>query len=241
MKTLKYNLFLITLSIFCFFGCSDEDDPTVCDITVHTQEATVLGNTTAYLSFKALGKETGGIDKAGILYGTDASLANATDESKEYSGTEFNKTIKSLKRNTIYYFKGYVEDPWGNRIDGEILSFTTRNDPFSITTGGYTQTDSQYKYTGFMGTNGNIYKYSYSFALYATLVNPEEVESWGIVWFNEYYNLYYGNAEEGTRHGIFSLLANYSSGNHYYKAYAKLKDGSYRYGNIETVYYNYRK
>lgn len=242
MKTFKYIL-LFLVPLFCFTECEDEDEtPIACNITVETQEAKVLGNTSAELSFSTLNDNNQGIYKTGILYSTEASLINAKDEFQAGNhSSQFSRTIESLKRNTTYYFKGYVEDYWGNRIEGKALSFTTRNEPFSITTGGYTQTNAQYKYLGFTGSNGKLYNYEFNFTLYATLVNAEDVDSWGIVWFNDYTRLYYGDAKEGTLSGSFSLVSNSSSGSHTYQAFAKLKDGTYKYGEMRTIYYSYYK
>ena len=243
MKTLRYYFPVIALA-FCVAGCNDEDEtPTACHLTVETQEATVLGNTSAELSFKTSnGESRSGVYKTGILYDTDISLTNAKDEFQAgNNSTQFSRTIESLTRNTTYYFKGYVEDAWGNRIEGETRSFTTLNNPFSITTGGYTQTNAQYKYLGFAGDNGKLYSYSYSFTIFATLVSVEDVVSWGIVWFNNYNELYYGNPKEGTLYGTFSLVANTTSGSNTYQAYAKLKDGTYKYGSVKTLYFNYQK
>lgn len=242
MKTFKH-IFLFLATVICMTGCVDEESsPVASSIIVETQEAEAVGNTSAELSFKIPNGSREGIYKTGILYSTDPSLTNAQDEfqAENYS-SQFSRTIKSLKRNTTYYFKGYVEDSWGNRIEGKMLSFTTKNEPFSITTGGYTQTNAQYKYLGFTGTNGKLYNYEFHFTLSATLVNAEDVDSWGIVWFNEYTPLYYGDVKEGTLSGSFSLVSNSSSGNHTYQAFAKLKDGTYKYGEIRTIYYSYYK
>lgn len=239
MKTLKY-IFPFALSFFCLTGCEEDERPETCDIVVKTQEATVLGNSSVRLSLEVVKGKYEGSYRTGLLYGTDASLTDAKDKFQAgNSSTQFSQTIDSLKRNTTYYFKGYVEDARRNRIEGETLSFTTRNEAFSITTGGYTQTNSQYKYLGFTGENKQLYNYRYTFTLYATLVNVEDVVSWGIVWFNDYTELYYGSIEEGTLSGTFSLLTNSSYGTHTYRAYAKLKDGTYKYGDMKTITYRH--
>lgn len=240
MKTLKY-IFPFLATVVCMTGCADnEDSPVACNIIVETQEAEAVGNNSAELSLTIANYSYGSIYKTGILYGTDASLINAQDkyETGNYN-YQFSRTIESLKRNTTYYFKGYVEDSWGNRIEGATLSFTTKNKSFSITTGGYTQTNAQYKYLGFTGSDGKFYNYAFYFTLYATLVNAEDVDSWGIKWFNKDIPLYYGDVKEGTLSGSFSLVSNASSGTQTYRAFAKLKDGTYKYGEIKTIYYSY--
>ncbi len=238
MKTLKYYIGFM-LCACCFSGCAEEDEPEVCNIVVTTQEATLIGNTSATLSLQLSGAY-GTSYKTGILYGANASLIDAKDASQSgYNSSQFSEKIESLKSNTTYYFKGYIEDKWGNRIEGTTRTFTTKSEPFSITTGTYVQTSAQYKYQGFIGENGKFYNYSYSFILSATLINSENVSSWGIVWFDKYYELYYGDVREGTLSRTFSAVSNSSSGSATYRAYAKFKDGTYQYGSIKTLTFRY--
>lgn len=237
MKTLKYIL-LFLVPLFCFTECEDEDEtPIAYNITVETQEAKVLGNTSAELSFSTLNDNNQGIYKTGILYSTEASLINAKDEFQAGNhSSQFSRTIESLKRNTTYYFKGYVEDYWGNRIEGKALSFTTRNDAAKVVTGSGRQTGVR---TFFINPTGQLC-YRFDYTLYSTLIGSDEIESWGINVYDSYIDRKHSlPVKEGENSISFWVETTYSTKTYNYKAYAKLKNGSYIYGDTKSIYLHY--
>lgn len=240
---MKAKIYFKYMAVILFFsaGCSQSEDaePEICNIIVTTEDVTVLGNNSAQLTLYISGT-TSQVYKSGLYYGTEPGLTGAKEIQYESNSSSHTVTLSSLAAGTKYYFKGYAEDDWGSRIESETDTFTTHNEPFSIVTGNYSQTDSQYKLYGFVGNNHQYYNYSYTFTLYATLTNAEDIDSWGIVWFDDYIKLG-ATGEEGTRSGSFGLLSKSAYGTHTYKAYAKLKDGSYRYGNVETLTYRHIK
>lgn len=236
MKTLKY-IFPFALSFFCLTGCEEDERPEVCDIVVKTQEATVLGNSSARLSLEVVKGKYEGSYKTGLLYGTDASLTDAKDKFQAgNSSTQFSQTIDSLKRNTTYYFKGYVEDARRNRIEGETLSFTTRNEAAKVITGKGVQTG---KKTFFINPTGALC-YRFDYELYSTLTGSDEVDNWGINVYDSYTNKKYAlSLGEGEKSMSFWVETTYATKSYNYRAYAKLKNGTYIYGDIKTIYLRY--
>lgn len=230
MRTTSHIFILFFALLFC--QCQDElDIPQRTNYYVTTKTATNVGNTSATIRFST---DESAFDAKKYLYvGTDIGLS--APQIKE--GDEV--TLRELRPGTTYYYQGVIEDRFGNQIKGDIRSFTTTKEPFSIKTGRYSQISSEYKYMGFEGSNGGKYNYQYNFQLYATLTNAEDVDSWGIIWFNTYTALspMANEVSEGTLSGNFYMVSNSGSGNFSYQAYAKLKDGSYRLG--EKVSGNY--
>lgn len=237
MKTFKY-IFPFLATVVCMTGClDDEDSPVACNIIVETQEAKTIGNTYAELSFKIPNGSNEGIYKTGILYSTDASLTNAQDEFEAGNrNSQFSRTIQSLKRNTTYYFKGYVEDSRGNHIEGKTLSFTTKNDAAKVVTGSGKQTGVK---TFFINPTGALC-YRFDYTIYSTLIGSDEVESWGINVYDSYTDKKHSlPVKEGVNAISFWVETTYSTKTYNYKAYAKLKNGSYIYGDIKSIYLHY--
>lgn len=237
MKTLKY-IFPFLATVVCMTGCADnEDSPVACNIIVETQEAEAVGNNSAELSLTIANYSYRSGYKTGILYGTDASLVNAQDkyETGNYN-YQFSRTIESLKRNTTYYFKGYVEDSWGNRIEGATLSFTTKNDAAKVVTGSGKQTGVK---TFFINPTGALC-YRFDYTIYSTLTGSDEIESWGINVYDSYIDKKHSlPVKEGESSISFWVETTSPTKTYNYKAYAKLKNGSYIYGDIKNIYLHY--
>lgn len=237
MKTFKH-IFLFLATVVCMTGCADEESsPVASSIIVETQEAKAVGNTSAELSFKIPNGSREGIYKTGILYSTDPSLTNAQDEFQagNYS-SQFSRTIESLKRNTTYYFKGYVEDSRGNRIEGKMLSFTTKNDAAKVVTGSGKQTGVK---TFFINPTGALC-YRFDYTIYSTLTGSDEIESWGINVYDSYIDKKHSlPVKEGESSISFWVETTSPTKTYNYKAYAKLKNGSYIYGDTKNIYLHY--
>lgn len=123
MKVQKYYQGLIFLSALYFIGCSTEDDkPEKFSGSIITQTAENIEPHSATISFKL--SSDFAFSKGGFFFDTNEDL-DSPQTILSSGGTTQSATVKELAPSTIYYYQGYVEDTFGNRVKGNILSFTT--------------------------------------------------------------------------------------------------------------------
>lgn len=119
MKTLKY-IFPFALSFFCLMGCEEDERPEVCPYTVLTKPAEDIQSNSATIKFETQNSSY----KGGFYYGNNSDLSKAQVISSS-GGIIQTAKIENLTPLTTYYYQGFIEDRLGNRIQGEIMSFTT--------------------------------------------------------------------------------------------------------------------
>lgn len=215
----------------CFFGLvtlglfACEKDPAVENNTpsISTGVATNISNTSATIGIQITNYSYAACE-IGVIYSTSRNFSNAGRMAGE-SGSCY---IDGLARNTLYYYKAYAT----NGVDyvfGDIKSFSTLNASAVVTT--------VYAYS--LGYNVN-YAYPYRFNVAVSIVGIDQVLEWGVM-VSDYvdfsYNttsaIYDASYAEGTTY-IQSWGAK-SLGTIYCRAYAKLLNGSYIFGNTKSV------
>lgn len=118
MKTLKY-IFPFALSFFCLTGCEEDERPETLP-TVQTKPAEDIQSNSATIKFETQNSSY----KGGFYYGDNSDLSNA-QVIRSSGGTIQTAKIENLTPLSTYYYQGFIEDRLGNRIQGEIMSFTT--------------------------------------------------------------------------------------------------------------------
>lgn len=97
---------------------------TIDDAAVTTLAVLDAAQTTATLRGDITSNGGGTISASGFKYGTDATLATATDVASSAITGEYTEALTGLSQNTQYYFHAFATNEAG-MVTGDTLSFST--------------------------------------------------------------------------------------------------------------------
>lgn len=205
---------------------------------ISTGKATGIGNTSATLNI--IVNEGRAVVKSGMIFGSHSDLSASESHVYEY---ESSVPVIGLKKNTLYYFKAYAVDDLGNFIYGDVSSFRTKDLDPSVRTEIASYESYDFKLIDFYPRI--VYEFTDYFNVCASLVANDKVLEWGVCVSDEndflnssyfyfpYLQYYYEGSVEKLR--LQKKTTSPYSFYIYYRAYAKLLNGNYIYGDIKTV------
>lgn len=239
MKTSMIFRMIGLVFIYSLFGCGDEKE--VSDLTVpeiETAITTHITSTTATCGGNVL--EDGGylVYSRGICYGLAPKPTVESNRSiSSGSGKgDFECYLNDLTESTTYYVRAYATNSIGTSYGNE-ESFVTDEAEVSpqkaaVTTVSLVQTSSEYSASGF--TYGGIsYNYKYGWTVQVELSGASFVSEFGYVLNGEY--RCWSLLEDRVYSESWTSYSNTNKLAYTCKAYAKLLDGTYIYGEEKTI------
>jgi hypothetical protein len=148
------NIFLFTTTSLFQNTINAETNANFYTMNAITEPASAIGNTSVELNSTIYVNSAP--SNTYFEWGTDQSLSNRTTivSTGEFPVVKHIDTLSSLTRGTKYYFRAVTENATG-RVNGAVLSFTTRNTTSVITPTKKTTTDANtiQSTSSFLGAN----------------------------------------------------------------------------------------
>jgi hypothetical protein len=233
MKNL--NRFLLIIVCFTFFCCDNEyPGPNAITYNVVTNNATDITKTSAAISFTISPVYSG---EYGIFLSEDPNFDGYTIH-RNFDKDSYYVNLSDLDYNTTYYYKAYIGGIYGEYIFGNVLSFTTKDIIPTITTGNAVIKSKTYISEGYT-SNGITYYYKFNIDFPITITGAIKFTECGIYLIDKETFFNASSIINGTNTINLITYCTASTLSYNYKAYGKLTDGSYIYGEIKSLYLSY--